>query len=103
MKEQFFHLAKRLRDAVSSDTPRQTMQNVASALDRLGEGVKDDDGTRSLALELAASIDGHQYGLRGFGDGSLSRGRDLTQQERMTITKALRAYGTAGVQEKRNG
>lgn len=39
---------------------------------------------------LRNMILGHQYGLRGFGDGSLSRGRDLTTDEQQTITEALK-------------
>jgi hypothetical protein len=96
MKEKLNQLADRLDRAMSSDMPRQTMSSVAGELRFLAKDVPDDNGSRSHALELADAIDNHQYGLRGFGDGSLSRGRDLTQRERETIKQALRAYGVLG-------
>lgn len=43
------------------------------------------------AAKLLAMIQGHQYGLRGFGDGSLSRGRNLTDSELRIIIAALAA------------
>lgn len=95
MKEQLQAIAKALRDAVSSDTPRQAMRGAAQYLDVLAAKVQDDDGSRSLALTLASAISNHQYGLRGFGDGSLSRGADLSDKEKAVIMKALQAYGRA--------
>lgn len=53
------------------------------------------------ASDLLAKIEGHQYGLRGFGDGSLSRGRDFTDRECRTILRALKlAANTPAAQEK---
>jgi hypothetical protein len=43
----------------------------------------------SAAAKLLEMIQGHQYGLRGFGDGSLSRGRNLTDAEMRVIRRAL--------------
>lgn len=92
MKQRLKDLAQRLRDAISSDTPRSAMSSVALSLDKLVEEVKDDDGSRDLALALSSAIAVHR-----FGDGSLSRGRDFTSKERHVIEKALKAYGTEAV------
>lgn len=51
---------------------------------------KHNEELASHAAELLDMIRNHQYGLRGFGDGSLSRGRNLTDKERCTIEQALR-------------
>lgn len=47
------------------------------------------------ARKLALMIRGHQYGLRGFGDGSLSRGRNFTDRERQTVEVALDHLSTS--------
>ncbi len=92
MKQRLLELAAKLRHAVGTDMPRGAMQDVARELEALAEPLPEDEPGRAMAFDLAHSIDNHQYGLRGFGDGSLTRGRDFSREERATIIAALLEY-----------
>lgn len=96
MNQRLYRLAEQLLKAISTDTPRTTMQDVAAQLLMLArERVDIKDGeSRAMAHELLHRINSSQYGLRGFGDGSLTRGRDLTNAELKTIKLALEEYST---------
>lgn len=95
MNQRLYQLAEQLLKAIGTDTPRTAMQDVAAQLQVLARdrAVKDGE-SRVMAHELLHRINNSQYGLRGFGDGSLTRGRDLTNAELKTIKLALEEYST---------